>query len=275
MVNFITYFTGILTILAAVSFTFDYIILRPVRIERNAYLQQVFTTRERSNIENRNEFIDLAASLLPWLLALLLFRTLLFDSYYVPSKSMHPTLNVGDRLAVSMFDYSLKDPFFGNQLVETGTPERGDIVVFKNPEQPTTSYVKRVIGLPGDTIKIDNGRVTVSSNCSSKCEVIGMTGEMDSETLNDNTYQVAFLPPEAPEPEDHFNQYLMPEGEYLVPEHQYFVMGDNRKNSHDSRYFGFVSHQDLIGKARAVIIGFDNGELTSPNLRRAQILSSK
>lgn len=275
MVNFITYFTGILTIISAVAFTFDYLILRPVRIERNAFLSKRSTSLEQINLAKRHDFVDLAASLLPWLLILLLCRTIILDSYYVPSKSMYPTLHVGDRLAVSMFDYSLKDPFFGNQLVETGTPERGDIVVFKNPEQPTTSYVKRVIGLPGDRIKIENGRISVSSNCASKCEVIGMTGERDSETLNHKTYQVAFLPKEAPEPEDHFNQYLMPEGEYLIPEHQYFVMGDNRNNSHDSRYFGFVSHRDLIGKARAIIIGFDNGELTSPNLKRPQILSSK
>jgi signal peptidase I len=159
---------------------------------------------------------------------------------------MLPTLKIGDFILVNKYHYGLRLPVLNSKVLSINDPERGDVVVFKYPKNPTVNYIKRVVGLPGDTIRYQD-------------KMIYINGEPQMQTL------VAKLPPRQPEVYlynemlggvDHeiYNDVKAPVrvGEWVVPEGHYFVMGDNRDNSNDSRYWGFVPDELLVGKAFAV-----------------------
>ncbi len=182
---------------------------------------------------------------------------------------MMPTLLVGDFILVEKYAYGLKDPVWRTQLVETGKPERGDIVVFKYPPQPSIDYIKRVVGLPGDTVRYSARKdICIQTKGTSTCKPVKLSNVEDSpfvqngipliqmdEKLGKVEHQILVNPLRR----DRVDQYQPRNGvnEWVVPEGHYFVMGDNRDNSADSRYWGFVPEGNLVGKAVGIWISFE------------------
>ncbi len=176
---------------------------------------------------------------------------------------------VGDFILVEKYAYGLKDPVWRTQLVETGKPERGDIVVFKYPPQPSIDYIKRVVGLPGDTVRYSARKdICIQTKGSSTCKPVKLSNVEESpfvqngipliqmdEKLGKVEHQILINPLRR----DRVDQYQPRNGvnEWVVPEGHYFVMGDNRDNSADSRYWGFVPEGNLVGKAVGIWISFE------------------
>lgn len=154
-------------------------------------------------------------------------RTFVIQAYKIPSGSMKPTLQIGDHILVSKFNYGVKLPFLRSTLIPIGTPKRGDILVFIYPEDRSKDFIKRLIGLPGDIIEIRNKKILLN----------GLP-------LNDThgVYVDNLIIPGSVQPRDNF-------GPVTVPEESIFVMGDNRDESYDSRFWGFVKMKDVLGKA--------------------------
>jgi signal peptidase I len=200
--------------------------------------------------------VEYARSFFPVVLVVLLLRSFLVEPFRIPSGSMMPTLLVGDFILVNKFTYGVRLPVLNTKVIELGEPERGDIVVFRFPKQPTVDYIKRVIGLPGDRIgyfgkKIYvNGQV-VNQTPISRYQGVGqgasMTGAEHLEEDLTGIKHSILISPGVPTVEDVF----------VVPQGHYFVMGDNRDNSSDSRYWGFVPEANLVGKAFFIWMNWD------------------
>ena len=199
------------------------------------------------------------------LIIAVLFRSLLFDNYHIPTGSMKNTLLIGDKITVSMFSYGYSKYSFPFGLapikgrIFKKEPQRGDIVVLKVPSQPSINYVKRLIGLPGDRILILNGELYINGE-KTKREFIGKV--QDSETGTDLTlfeYKETLPNGKSYHILKYFingNGYADNTPEYIVPEGHYFFMGDNRDFSKDSRFedLGFVSEEFLIGRVERILI---------------------
>ena len=157
----------------------------------------------------------------------LFIRTFVVQAFKIPSGSMLPTLLIGDHLLVNKFMYGVKMPFTGKVLIPYKEPERGDVVVFRFPKDRSVDYIKRVIGTPGDTVEIREKKVYINGEPIDDPYAHISTPSI----LNANA-----------SPRDNF-------GPVLVPDDRIFVMGDNRDNSYDSRFWGFVDQRDILGKA--------------------------
>lgn len=206
------------------------------------------------------------------ILAIVMFsiRSSLADWNDVPSGSMQPTILVGDRIFVNKLAYDLKVPFTTWHLTEWSNPQRGDIVVFYSPHDGTR-LVKRVVGLPGDTIELRNEQLIINGT------------PVDYTPLNT---ELAEQLPKAERPGSQFATEKLPGHEHAVmampslpakrtfgpvhvPEGSYFMMGDNRDNSFDSRYFGTVERKRILGKATTVVLSFNHENYWMPRLRRS------
>jgi signal peptidase I len=161
------------------------------------------------------------------ILLALFIRTFIVQAFKIPSGSMLPTLQIGDHLLVNKFIYGVRVPLSGNLLIPITAPEKGDVIVFKFPKDRSIDYIKRVIGTPGDTIEIRDKKVFVNEQAVADDHAYLASGNI----LQGDT-----------SPRDNF-------GPVLVPEDRVFVMGDNRDNSYDSRFWGFVEERDILGKA--------------------------
>lgn len=196
--------------------------------------------------------VEYARSFFPVILIVLLIRSFLFEPFRIPSDSMMPTLLDGDFIFVSKFAYGLRIPVLNTKIVETGAPQRGDVIVFRLPSNPSVNYIKRLVGLPGDRIAVYQDKLVINGDLVEIKPVgiyegMGHTGaRIGSEHLGDGQHQVLFMPERWPfiYSEDHPFQVVVPPGKY-------FFMGDNRDNSRDSRYpeVGLVPEQNLVGKA--------------------------
>ncbi|OAN12583.1 S26 family signal peptidase [Photobacterium jeanii] len=214
-------------------------------------------------------WVEQTASLFPVIALIMVFRSFIYEPFQIPSGSMMPTLLVGDFILVEKFSYGMRDPVFRHKLVETGEPERGDIVVFKFPPQPNIDYIKRVIGLPGDTVRYGaNKQLCVAKKGSADCQPVPLSNMVDTDFIDGRTQLVQFDEQLTetghqilvnPLKRDRTLAYQPRPGvsEWVVPEGQYFVMGDNRDNSADSRYWGFVPEANLVGKAVGIWISFE------------------
>ncbi len=165
-------------------------------------------------------------------------RTFVVQAYKIHSGSMKPTLLIGDHILVSKFNYGIKLPFLRTTLIPVGAPHRGDIVVFIYPEDRSKDFIKRLIGVPGDTIEIRNKKIFIN----------GLPYSDKHGVYVDN-----FIIPGAVQPRDNF-------GPVTVPEGSLFVMGDNRDESYDSRFWGFVSKKDVLGKALIIYWSWNQEE---------------
>ncbi len=205
------------------------------------------------------------------ILALVIFavRSSLADWNDVPSGSMKPTILEGDRLYVNKLAYDLKIPFTRIHLAEWSEPHRGDIVVFFSPHDGQR-LVKRVVGLPGDTIELRNNVLLLNGNATDygpvREELVrDVTGpdaarlKFAAEELPGKSHAVATWP-EVPAKRDY--------GPFTVPKGTYFMMGDNRDNSFDSRYFGPVERKRIVGRATAIVLSLDRENYWKPRSDR-------
>ncbi len=180
-----------------------------------------------SSNKNKSVFREYFEAIVIAVLLALFIRTFIVQAFKIPSGSMLPTLQIGDHLLVSKFIYGVKLPFTGTMLVPIKEVSRGDVVVFRFPKDRSIDYIKRVIGIPGDTVEIKNKKVLVNGK--------------PIEDSHAHLTASAILKAKA-SPRDNL-------GPILVPEDRIFVMGDNRDNSYDSRFWGFVDQKDILGKA--------------------------
>ena len=223
------------------------------------------------NPSKKNGFTDFFGSLFGVLALVTILRSFVFEPFQIPSGSMEPTLRVGDFLVVNKFNYGIKDPIWQKTLIENGYPERGDIIVFKAPPQPHVDYIKRVVGIGGDTVKYDmatqsltviskDGTVNVFKYENAKPNAdFFYHGEMQVEKteVGSVTHQILNNPSPFNYAPYFFKQEGQTDGEWVVPEGHYFVMGDNRDNSEDSRFWGFVPEQNIVGKATFIWLSLD------------------
>ncbi len=202
--------------------------------------------------------VEYARSFFPVFLIVLLLRSFLIEPFRIPSGSMMPTLLVGDFILVNKFVYGIRLPVSDYKVFEVSQPERGDVVVFRYPLDPSTPFIKRVVGLPGDRIAYYNKVLYINGQQADQ-RLIGtytghgsgenMTGaSLKQETLKSITHPILVQ-----------NGYPSVDGKLVVPEGHYFVLGDNRDNSRDSRYWGTVPEELLIGKAFTVWMNWDLG----------------
>ncbi len=203
--------------------------------------------------------VEVVGSFFPILLIVLIFRSFLFEPFKIPSASMVPTLLIGDFIVVSKFSYGLRLPVLNSKFISTGEPERGDVAVFRYPVDGRTNFIKRVIGLPGDTITYRaktlfvNGEAMVQDN-DGLWVGEGINRNRPGERPIKRTEQLGevehaiLIHPDRPQ---------RGVQSWTVPEGQYFVMGDNRDASDDSRRWGFVPEDHLVGKATRIWMHWD------------------
>ena len=214
----------------------------------------------RSNQKNsskRSVFVEQAVSFFPIFLIVLVLRSFIFEPFRIPSASMMPTLLIGDFILVNKYDYGLRLPVIHNKFYENNIPSRGDVVVFRYPENPKIPYIKRVIGLPGDKIAYYNKTLYINDVLAEQTtngdyfafgSGITMKGSLlISEDLGNINHEILI----DPERNSH-----------------YFVLGDNRDNSKDSRYWGFVPEENLVGRAFFVWMNWDGKNKPIVNFNR-------
>lgn len=207
--------------------------------------------------------VEYARSFFPILLVVLLIRSFLFEPFRIPSSSMMPTLLIGDFIFVNKFTYGLRLPVLHSQVLALGSPERGDVVVFRLPSNPSTNYIKRLVGLPGDNVTYLNNQIFINGQAI-PLELTGPYPGTDQpgsvlarEQLGESDHDVLFMPGRA-----------SLEGTFIVPAGHYFMMGDNRDNSRDSRYdgVGMVPEGNVVGKAVRIWMNWDFA--SAPRWRR-------
>jgi signal peptidase I len=206
-------------------------------------------------------YVDYSKAFFPVLLVVLILRSFVAEPFRIPSNSMMPTLLTGDFILVNKFKYGLRLPITNRKFVAMGAPVRGDVVVFRPPHHPDQDWIKRVVGLPGDRVAYRDNTVFINGE-PLKYEAVGiydgkgngreMTGAEElREDLGDRQHKI-------------LERISLPfpdqgEGEWEVPTGHYFVMGDNRDNSEDSRFWGFLPEENLRGKAFLIWMNIDGG----------------
>ncbi len=224
------------------------------------FIDSVLLGRKYSADMSPPLLVDYARSFFPVLLIVLILRSFLFEPFKIPSGSMKPTLLVGDFILVSKFSYGVRLPVIHTKILDTGSPERGDVAVFRFPADPRVDYIKRVVGLPGDTIVYENKIFTIND------EVINISPEQPyvlpgtdaiSSGVALREEQLGSVLHEILQHERSRSQ----SGKWVVPEGHYFMVGDNRDNSNDGRVWGFVPEANLVGKAKYVWMHWSDGVL--------------
>lgn len=255
-------FALILTVavlVAGLIWGFDLAVLKPRRLERT----EAALTRLRAGVEGdlpvdtvesvtargmrESLLVEYAHSFFPVLLVVWVLRSFLFEPFTIPSGSMLPTLQVGDYILVNKYAYGLRLPVLGTRLVPVGKPERGDIMVFKYPENPAQNFIKRVVGVPGDRVRIEAGRVFVNGSELPR-EKVDFPGAESwelyyRETRGATSHLIR---------QEEGRQAGGPQAEWEVPADSYFMLGDNRDNSRDSRFWGFVPDSYIVGRASLI-----------------------
>lgn len=266
----------LLSLLTGLIWAFDAWFMAPKRRQ----------TAERANAANQGSQLELpkvtvkdptlveyAKSFFPVIVAVLLLRSFLMEPFRIPSGSMIPTLQIGDFILVNKFAYGIRIPVINKKIISTSAPKRGDIIVFRYPRDPSVDYIKRVIGIAGDKIAYRN-KVLYINGVEAKQEMIseftdngiGKTivgGYQRLETLNGVVHKLEINP-----------EIASGEFEYVVPAGEFFVMGDNRDNSNDSRVWGTVPEENLVGKAFLVWMSWNSSANWLESIRWSRIGTS-
>lgn len=203
--------------------------------------------------------VEYARSFFPVVFVVLLLRSFLFEPFRIPSGSMMPTLLVGDFILVNKFTYGIRLPVLNTKIVEIGEPKRGDIVVFRFPKDPTVDYIKRVIGLPGDRIGYFNKQVFINGEPMPQSYLGAYQGGTQGEEMSGEAWLNESLGTMSHDILVRSGDPSSRQGEYVVPAGHYFVMGDNRDNSNDSRFWGAVPEANLAGRAFFIWMSWDSG----------------
>lgn len=217
-------------------------------------------------------WIEYSGSFFPVIALVFFLRSFLYEPFKIPSSSMVPTLEIGDLILVNKFTYGVRLPIVNKKIIEINDPQRGDVMVFKSPKHPSLDYIKRVVGLPGDKISYQNKRLfingepatyerlpdyldenTLSYSAQYREQLVGVTHRI----LNDERAPAYVSHPQA-YPQRELCSYNTQGFTCTVPAGHYFVMGDNRDNSEDSRYWGFVPDNHIVGKAFYIWLNLSN-----------------
>ena len=221
-------------------------------------------------------WLDWTAGLFPVILAVFLLRSFLFEPFKIPSGSMMPTLLVGDLILVNKFHYGIRLPVANKKIVELNDPQRGDVMVFRYPKNPSTDYIKRVVGVPGDEIRFENQQLYINGVLA-PVQPTPPPGFYDeelrrympefTEKLGAVSHDILINPQSSSFlPGNETIQFPFRENcrysdtgvTCKVPPGHYFMMGDNRDNSQDSRYWGFVPDENIVGKAFFIWMNFSD-----------------
>ncbi|MFC6335710.1 signal peptidase I [Pseudomonas sp. CCM 7891] len=224
--------------------------------------------------------VEYGKSFFPVLFIVLVLRSFLVEPFQIPSGSMKPTLDVGDFILVNKFSYGIRLPVLDKKIIEIGDPQRGDVMVFRYPSDPNVNYIKRVVGLPGDVIRYTsdkrlfvNGESVAEKLIGSEPNTLG-SAELYQEKLGAAEHEIR----------KEMSRYRSPpDNQWTVPAGHYFMMGDNRDNSNDSRYWddpnipkellGMVPDQNIVGKAFAVWMSWPEPKLSHlPNFSRVGLI---
>jgi signal peptidase I len=215
-------------------------------------------------------WLDWTAGLFPVIIAVFVLRSFLFEPFKIPSGSMIPTLLVGDLILVNKFTYGLRLPVINTKLTDGTPPKRGDVMVFRYPPKPSLDYIKRVVGLPGDEVAYLNKRLTINGQPVARNALPDyfdedamryfkqfdeQLGERRHRLLNDDD-RPAFIAGIEDFPGKENCRYSVEGVTCRVPAGHYFMMGDNRDNSLDSRYWGFVPDRNIVGRAFFIWMNF-------------------
>ncbi len=298
MANMFALILVIATLVTGLLWCLDKFIFAPKRRERQAAAQaatgDAIDAKTLKKVSPKPGWLETGASVFPVLAVVLVVRSFIYEPFQIPSGF----------ILVEKFAYGIKDPIYQNTIIETGHPKRGDVVVFKYPDDPRLDYIKRTVGVPGDKVSYDpvTKQVTVSPNCQSGqacASALPITysnvepsdfvqtfdrnngGEASSgffqlpksetrengirlterkETLGDVTHRILTVPIA----QDQLGMYYRQQGQqlatWIVPPGHYFMMGDNRDNSADSRYWGFVPEANLVGRATGIWMSFEKQE---------------
>jgi len=196
-------------------------------------------------------YVEYSRSFFPVIVAVLLLRSFVVEPFRIPSGSMMPTLLAGDFILVNKFSYGLRLPVVDKKFLGNGSPQRGDVVVFRYPEDPSVAYIKRIVGLPGDRLSYVDKVLYVNGVAAEQQPLPGDEWareglELRQEQLGDVAHRILV---------SHYAPAW--DWEREVPPGQYFALGDNRDNSRDSRFWGFLPDENLIGKAFVIWMNWD------------------
>ena len=261
----------------------DLIILAPRRRTAISNYQGSVGQPDMAVVERLNKeplLVEYGKSFFPVLFIVLVLRSFLVEPFQIPSGSMKPTLDVGDFILVNKFSYGIRLPVLDQKVIEIGDPQRGDVMVFRYPSDPSVNYIKRVIGLPGDRIRYTsdkrlfvNGELVAKKLIGTEPGTLG-SAELYEERLGAVEHQIR----------QEMSRYRAPpDNEWTVPAAHYFMMGDNRDNSNDSRYWddpnipkqelGMVPDKNIVGKAFAVWMSWPEPKLSHfPNFSRVGLI---
>ncbi|CAH0541396.1 signal peptidase I [Vibrio marisflavi] len=272
MANTFSIILVIVTLVTGIVWAFEKWVWSKKRLEKLKQLEEQSSDLDEQTfkkLKTQPWWIENSVAIFPVIAFVLILRSFIYEPFQIPSGSMMPTLLVGDFILVEKFAYGLKDPVWHHQLVDTGEPKRGDIAVFRYPPNPSIDYIKRIVGLPGDVVRYNSDKVLcIQPKGASKC----------TDVVDSNVHQSRFVQGGVhliektehlgkvehhilinPLRRDRIYEYQPRPGvdEWVVPPGEYFVMGDNRDNSADSRYWGFVPKANLVGKAVAIWMSFE------------------
>lgn len=248
-------------------------------------LDKLVLSKQRKDlgIVKRPIWLEFTADLFPVIAFIFVLRSFLFEPFKIPSGSMIPTLQIGDFILVNKFTYGVRFPVINKKIIEVGEPKRGDVVVFRYPVDESVDYIKRVVGVPGDIVQYTDKRLTINGQAFSYEQIskIPQVGDADNqglfgaipdflktrhfkETYPKDLGGVSHFIENDPQRSSGFASTFIQENAFPQMEHceysasgftckvppgSYFMMGDNRDNSLDSRYWGFVPEKNLVGKA--------------------------
>lgn len=256
-----------------IDFDFEFILVAGTLVAGIIWLiDHLFFAKERRQSATSKTLhdpiiVEYAKSFFPVLLAVLVLRSFLYEPFRIPSGSMMPTLLVGDFILVNKYDYGLRLPVLHTKITPGDKPKRGDVAVFRFPKNESLDYIKRIIALPGDHISYYNRRISVNgkqlpTKLLETYQGLGESSDLlinqgcdnvnaNCKVFNEQMGEVSYTIMNNPDVRHPFR------GEFFVPPGHYFVMGDNRDHSNDSRFWGFVPEENLVGKAVMIWMHWD------------------
>jgi signal peptidase I len=225
-----------------------------------------------SHLDRQPTWVAYTGSFFPVIAAVFMFRSFVIEPFKIPSSSMVPTLQIGDLILVNKFTYGIRLPIVNKKIIAINNPQRGDVMVFKFPKDMSLDYIKRVVGVPGDKVVYKNKKLSINGQ---PLAYERLTEYLDEERLSyfsqyrENLTGVShgilnddkvpgYVPSPDAFPQHELCRYDLEGFECTVPAGHYFMMGDNRDNSLDSRYWGFVPDRNIVGKAFFVWMNLGN-----------------